>query len=55
MKSENQTDVPLFKGGCGHTDLEVEEAAVGCTIVTIVFIVSVVILFAFAYFFKEEL
>ena len=40
---------PLYRGGCGHTDAEVEEAAVGCIVVTIVFVVAVIVFLAVSF------
>ena len=44
---------PLYRGGCGHTDAEVEEAATGCIVVTIAFVVAVIVLVAIAFFFER--
>ena len=46
----NNQNEPLYRGGCGHTDKEVEEAAVGCLVVSLVFILALVILFVFSLF-----
>ena len=46
----NNQNEPLYRGGCGHTDKEVEDAAVGCLVVSLVFILALVILFVFSLF-----
>lgn len=50
MDKRNNNDAPLFKGGCGHTDKEVEECAAGCLVMLIIAAVAVIIVFAFAFF-----
>ena len=44
---------PLYRGGCGHTDAEVEEAAVGCIVVTIVCVVAVIVFLTVSFFFER--
>ena len=50
MDKQNNNEAPLFKGGCGHTDQEVEDAAAGCAVMLLLAAVAVVIVFAFAFF-----
>jgi len=50
MDKQNNNEAPLFKGGCGHTDEEVEECAAGCLVMLIIAALVVLIFFAFAFF-----